>query len=49
MIYEEITCELKFIYWEIAKKISIFLQMIEKSRISDYTKVKILNQKMKVC
>ena len=24
-------------------------QMIEKSRISDYTKVKILNQKMKVC
>ena len=43
MICEEITCELEIIYWQIMKKISIFLQMISKSRILDYNKVKILN------
>lgn len=40
MICEEITCELEIIYWQIMKKISIFLQMIAKSRMLDYNKVK---------
>lgn len=40
MICEEITCELEIIYWQIMKKISIFLQMIAKSRILDFLKLK---------
>lgn len=43
MICEEITCELEIIYWQIMKKISIYIEMIAKSRILDYNKVKILN------